>query len=107
MRDDNWQERGFKRCLAANARYPPYHQYPFEIVSHRGVSHAFCLVFIWYRARIAEAPLLYKGYCTSSAHARARGIAPTLAVLRHSKGCGFFAYSWKLPAYSWSFFTYS
>ena len=37
---------------------PPFAQYPFEIVSQRGVSHAFCLVFKGYRASIAEIPIL-------------------------------------------------
>ena len=49
-------------------------QYPFEIVSQKGVSHAFCLVFIGYRASIAEIPLLWGG----------GGIAPPLRML--SKG---------------------
>ena len=40
---------------------PPIAQYPFEIVSQRGVSHAFCPVFIGYRASIAEIPLLCGG----------------------------------------------
>ena len=39
-------------------------------------------------AQIAEMPVLYGGYRTSSAHARAKGIAPNLAMLRHSKPHG-------------------
>ena len=49
---------------------PPHiAQYPFEIASQRGVSHAFSLVFIGYRASIAEIPLL------------GGGIAPPLCML--------------------------
>ena len=47
-------------------------QYPFEIVSQRGVSQPFCLVFMWSRASI---PLLWGGE---------GGIAPPLRML--SKG---------------------
>ena len=36
-------------------------QYLFEVESQRGVSHASCLVFIGYRASIAEIPLLWGG----------------------------------------------
>ena len=46
--------------LAAQCEIPPHiAQYPFEIVSQRGVSHAFAL--IGYRASIAEIPLLRGG----------------------------------------------
>ena len=45
-----------------SSRHPrPSEQYPFEIVSQRGVSHAFCLVFMCYRASIAEIALLLGG----------------------------------------------
>ena len=37
--------------------YPPYRAIPFEIVSQRGLSHTFCLVFLEYRASIAEIPI--------------------------------------------------
>ena len=51
---------------------PPHiAQYPFEIVSQRGVSRAFCLVFKGYRTSIAEIPLLWGG----------GGIAPPLRNL--------------------------
>ena len=40
---------------------PPIAQYPFEIVSQRGVSHPFALFLIGYRASIAEIPLLRGG----------------------------------------------
>ena len=51
--------------LAAQCEIPPHiAQYPFEIVLRRGVSHAFCLVFIGYRASIAEITLLRGGYRT-------------------------------------------
>ena len=40
---------------------PHIAQYPFEMLSQRGVSHAFCLVFIGYRASIAEILLLWGG----------------------------------------------
>ena len=51
---------------------PHIAQYPFEILSQRGVSHP-RLVFIGYRASIAEIPLFRGG-----------GIAPPLRML--SKG---------------------
>ena len=60
--------------IAAQCEIPPHiAQYPFEIVSQRGVSHPFALFFIGYRASIAEIPLLSGG-----------GIAPPLRML--SKG---------------------
>ena len=81
--------------LAAQCEIPPHiAQYPFEIVSQRVVSHEFCLVFIEYRARIAEIPLLRgEGYRTSTSHAlqqgnaqrRGRGYRTQLAMLRHQK----------------------
>ena len=37
---------------------PPYRAIPFRDRIAEGVSHAFCLVFIGYRASIAEIPLL-------------------------------------------------
>ena len=59
-----------RKSLAAQCEIPPHiAQYPFEIVSQRGVSHPICLVFIGYRASIAEIPLLRGGgYCTSTSH---------------------------------------
>ena len=67
---------------------PPIAQlYRFEIVSQRGVSHAFRLVFIGYRAGITEIPLLRGG-----------GIAPPLRMLstgeRIRKGGGGIAPTW-------------
>ena len=47
------------RLLAARCEMPAHiAQYPFDIVSQRGVSYAFCLVFIGYCGSIAEIPLL-------------------------------------------------
>ena len=55
-------------CLAASPLFvgvllsgpvrdtPRLAQYFFEIASQRGFSHPFCLVFMWYRACIAEIP---------------------------------------------------
>ena len=58
------------RSLAAQCKIPPHiAQYPFEVVSQRGVSHPFCLVFIGCRASIAEIPLLRGGLRTSTSHA--------------------------------------
>ena len=50
---------------------PHIAQYPFKTAS-QSVSHAFCLVFIWYRVSTLRY-LLHRGYHTSSAHARAMG----------------------------------
>ena len=60
-------------------------QCPLDIVDTEGASHVFCLVLIWHRTSNAETPPLYRGYRTSSAHARARSIAPNLAMLKHPK----------------------
>ena len=61
-------------------------QYLFEIVSQRGYSNLFCLVFVWYRASIAEIP--FGGGV----------IAPPLRVLsrgkRSEKGEGGIALNW-------------
>ena len=54
---------------------------------------AFCLVFMWYRASIAEIPPLWGGYRTSTLHAlqggnarkRGRGYRTQLAMLRHQR----------------------
>ena len=59
-------------------------QDPFEIASQMRGSHAFCLVFVWYRAITAEITLLYGGYHTSSAYARARGIAHSEKTHTHT-----------------------
>ena len=48
----------------------------FKIVSQRGVSHAFCLCFMWHRASIAEMPLLWGG----------GGVAPPLRILSKGEG---------------------
>ena len=68
---------------------PPVAQYPFEIVSQRGVSHPVCLVFTGYRASIAEILLLWGG---------GGGIAPPLRMLSKGetprKGGGGIAPSW-------------
>ena len=54
---------GFREeFLAAQCEIPPHiAQYPFEIVSQRGGIAPICLVFIGYRASIAEIPLLRGG----------------------------------------------
>ena len=68
---------GSLQSYRPNARYPPHiAQYPFEIVSKRGVSHPFCLVFMWYRASIAEIPLLWAGVSRGKAQKGGGGIAP-------------------------------
>ena len=61
-----------------------------------------CLVFIGYRAGIAEIPLLAGGYRTSTSHALQWG-----AFLLTVDNFSFFAYSWSFFAYSFSFLTYS
>ena len=81
-----------EKALGGPMRDIPPHiaQYPFEIVSQRGVSH---LVFTGYRASIAEIPLLRGGYRTSTLHAlqggnaqkRRRGYRTQLAMLRKHK----------------------
>ena len=75
---------------------PPYRlQHPFEIVSsiaEGGIARV-CLVFIGYRASIAEISLLRGGYRTSTPHAlqegnaqkRGRGYRTQLPMLRHQK----------------------
>ena len=73
----------WQRWLSLEARCeiptPPIAQYPVEIVSQRGVSHAFCLVFTGYRASITEIPLLRGGggggSRTSTSHALQGGNA--------------------------------
>ena len=51
--------------LAAQCEIPPrIAQYLFEIVSQNGVSHPFCLVFMWYRASIAEIRFCEGGIAT-------------------------------------------
>ena len=47
---------------------PHIAQYLFEVVSQRGVSHPFCLVFMWCRASIAEIPFLWGGGGVSHLH---------------------------------------
>ena len=79
--------------LAAQCEIPPHVvQYPFEIESQWGVSHAFCLVFAAYRASIAEVPLLWGGGIApplrilsrwGNAQKRGRGYHTELPMLRH------------------------
>ena len=53
--------------LAAQCEIPPHiAQYPFEIVSQGGGIARFCLVFIGYRASIAEIPPPQKGYLSDT-----------------------------------------
>ena len=82
------------RSLAAQCEIPPHiAQYPFEIVSQRGVSHPFAL-FSWGIAQVSlRYPFLEGGYRTSTSHApqggnapkRGRGYRTRLAMLRHPK----------------------
>ena len=87
--------------LAAQCEIPPHiAQYPFEIVSQRGVSHAmpFCLVFIGYRAGSSDIPLLWGWWggvgvshlhfaCSlrGNAQKRGRGYHTQLAMLKAPK----------------------
>ena len=72
---------------------PRIAQYLVEIASQRGISQVFCLVFIGYRTSIAEIPLFWAGYRTSTSHAlqgetlqkRGRGYGTQLAMLRDTK----------------------
>ena len=59
--------------LSGPMRDTPPHiaQYLFEIVSQRRY-RTICIVFMWYRASIAEIPLL-RGYRTSTSHALQSG----------------------------------
>ena len=53
---------------------PPYREIPFQDSIAEGVSHMLCLVFIGYRASIAEILLLWGG-----------GIAPPLRMLSYGE----------------------
>ena len=72
---------------------PPYRAIPFRDSIAEGGIAPICLVFIGYRASIAEIPLLRAGYRTSTSHAlqggnaekRGRGYRTQLAMLRHPK----------------------
>ena len=72
---------------------PPYRAIPFRDSIAEGGIAPICLVFIGYRASIAEIPLLRGGYRTSTSHAlqggnaqkRGRGYRTQLAMLRHQK----------------------
>ena len=72
---------------------PPYRAIPFRDSIAEGGIAPVCLVFIGYRASIAEIPLLRGGYRTSTLHGlqlgnaqkRARGYRAQLAMLRHQK----------------------
>ena len=73
---------------------PPYRAIPFRDSIAEGGIAPICLVFIGYRASIAEIPLLRGGgYRTSTSHAlqggnaqeRVRGYRTQLAMLRHQK----------------------
>ena len=46
---------------ASGARRPIYRAIPCRDSIAEGVSHTFCLVFMWYRASIAEITLLWGG----------------------------------------------
>ena len=70
---------------------PPYRAIPFRDSIAEGGIAPICLVFIGYRASIAEIPLLRGGYRTSTSHALqggnaqkgGRGYRTQLAMLRH------------------------
>ena len=74
---------------------PPYRAIPFRDSIAEGGIAPICLVFMWYRASIAEIPLLWGGgYRTSTSHAlqggyfqkkRRRGYRTQLAMLSHQK----------------------
>ena len=72
---------------------PPYRALPFRDSIAEGGIAPICLVFIGYRASIAEIPLLRGGYRTSILHAlqggnaqkRGTGYRTQLAMLRHQK----------------------
>ena len=72
---------------------PPYRAIPFRDSIAEGGIAPICLVFIGYRASIAEIPLLRGGYRTSTLHGlqlgnaqrRGRGYRAQLAMLRHQK----------------------
>ena len=69
---------------------PPYRAIPFRDSIAEGIARVL-LVFIGYRAGIAEIPALVGGYRTSTSHAlqggntlkRGRGYRTQLAMLRH------------------------
>ena len=56
-------------ALAAQCEIPPYRAIPFRDSIAEGGIAPICLVFIGYRAGIAEIPLLRRGYRTSTSHA--------------------------------------
>ena len=57
-------------CLSGPVRdTPPYRAIPFRDSIAEGVSHTICLVFIGYRASIADIPVLRGGYRTSTSRA--------------------------------------
>ena len=72
---------------------PPYRAIPFRDSIAEGGIAPICLVFIGYRASIAEIPLSRGGYRTSTSHVlqggnaqkRGRGYRTRLAMLRHQK----------------------
>ena len=80
--------------LAAQCEVPPpYRAIPFRDSIAEGGIASICLVFMGYRASIAEIPLLWGGYRTSTSHAlqggnaqkRGRAYRTQLAMLRHQK----------------------
>ena len=71
---------------------PLYRAMPCRDSIAEGGIAPICLVFMWYRDNIAEIPLLWVGYRTSTSHAlqgetqkRGRGYRTQLAMLRHQK----------------------
>ena len=84
------------RILAAQCEIPPHiAQYPFESIAE-GCIAPFCLVLKWYRASIAEIPLLWGGGIApplrmlskaqgGDAQKRGRGYRTLLAIFRHQK----------------------
>ena len=72
---------------------PPYRGIPFQdSIAERGIA-PICLVFMWYRASIAEIPLLWGGIapplreCSprGKRSERGRGYRTQMAMLRHQK----------------------
>ena len=65
---------------------PPYRAIPFRDSIAEGGIEPICLVFIGYRASIAEIPLLRGGYRTSASHALKGGNAQKREGVSHPIG---------------------
>ena len=74
--------------LAAQCEIPPYRAIPFRDSIAEGGIAPICLVFIGYRASIAEIPLLGGGgvsHLHFDSQKRGRGYRTQLVILRHEK----------------------